>query len=349
MKKTILCISLLMSSWGWAQTNLVSPDKYNLKIKPPDAGQLSKHIDIPASTYTGTFGVDIPIYNIKVDDYSLPISLKYHASGVKVKEIASKIGLGWSLSVGGISLSKQIFGVQDKGAIPNINQVDGAFQPNNTASADHHLALQITGFNSFSPDNSLIEQKRDTQPDVFSYSIGNIAGDYYFDSSGKVVKISPTDAKIEGNSILTDSEGNKYFFSPGNLMRTTGGSIPSSEDMVTTDFVIDQIILKSGKEIKFEYNQGSYQYLSNYYKGYIYPLSCATNNNPEYNEYASLTEMMQERYLDKITFPEGYVKFIYNNNRQDIINGISLENIAVYNNYNQLISNNLREKLFYIK
>jgi len=348
MKKAILYISLLLNSWGWAQTNLVSSNKYNLKIKSPDAGQLSKHIDIPASTYSGTFGVDIPIYNIKIDDYSLPISLKYHASGIKVKEIASKIGLGWTLSVGGISLSKQVFGAEDKGAIPNIKQADDAFNLNNTASADHRLAIEITGFNAFDPDSPLIERKWDTQPDIFSYSVGNTAGDYYFDSSGKVVKIPPTDVKIEGNSLITDPEGNQYFFSTGNLMSTIGGSLPSSEDVATTEFVIDKIVLNSGKEIKFEYQQGEYQYLSNYYKGFVYPFFCTTSNNSEYNEYASLTNMMHERYLDKIIFPEGYVKLTYNNNRQDIINGISLENIAVYNNYDKLISNYQLNKSYFI-
>ncbi|HEX8577792.1 MAG TPA: hypothetical protein VF677_16025 [Flavobacterium sp.] len=343
-----LIIILLQQNYKLqAQNYSIAPNKYNLNIKSPDASQFAKFVDIPTSTHTGAVGIDIPIYNIKVDDYNLPISLKYHASGIKVKEIASKVGLGWSLSVGGISLSKQIFGNEDEGSIPSINQADGAFQLNNRASNDHALAVSITGFNVFEPDNPITQTKRDTQPDIFSYSLGNISGDFYFDSAGKIVKIPETDIKIEGLSILTDNAGNRYFFSVGNRMRTLGGYIPSVENVVNTDFIVNKIILKTGKEIKFEYLSGSYSYLSSYYKGYTFPLYCINSTSSEYNEYASLTEMMPEKYLSKIIYPEGYVFFTYNNNREDIINGISLETISVYNKYDKLIANyNLTKNYF---
>ncbi|WP_345988323.1 hypothetical protein AAEU33_14555 [Chryseobacterium sp. Chry.R1] len=348
MKNKILLISLFLNSWIWGQNYQVAPNKYNLTIKSPDASQLSKFTDIPPSTHTGTTSIIIPIYTIQEGDYTLPISLKYHTSGIKVKEVASKIGLGWSLSIGDIILSKQIFGNQDKGAIPNINQVDGGFEPN-TNSGDQNFATIITGFNSFGPENPLKDNKKDTQPDIYSYSVKGSSGDFYFDSTGKIIKIPETDIKIEDYFTLTDNNGNKYFFSEGNQMRTTGGQIPSNDDIITTDFIIKKIILNTGKEIVFEYSSINtpYQYLSNYYKGFSYPVSCIQSKSSEYNEYASLTEVMSENYLTKIIYPEGSVLFTYNNSREDLLNGLSLEKISTYDKANKLIYNYFLNKSYF--
>ena len=354
MKKTIAAIFIITTQIYFAQqASDIQNNKYNLTIKSPDASQLSKHIDIPTTTHTGTMGIDIPIYNIKVDNYSLPISLKYHASGVKVKEIASKVGLGWSLSIGGISLSKQIINVEDKGFVPVINQEDGAFQPNDRTSSDYALAVMITGFNAADPSNPIVGLKRDSQPDIFSYSIPGHSGDFYRDSTGKPIKIGETSVKIEIYPfILTDDSGNKYYFSAANEMRTIGGAIPTVENTVVTDFKIDKIILQNEKEIRFEYLSTAYNYLSSYYKGFRFPLQCQisldgiTAEN-EYNEYASLTNVMRENYLSKIIYPEGYTIFTYSNNRQDVLGGLSLDDISVFDNSNKLITNQQLNKNYF--
>lgn len=358
MKKTIRAIFIIATQmYSAQQATDMQNNKYNLTIKSPDVSQLSKHIDIPTTTHTGTLGIDIPIYNIKVDNYSLPISLKYHASGVKVKEIASKVGLGWSLSVGGISMSKQIIANEDKGYIPAINQSDGAFQPNDRTSSDFSLAIKIMGFDLSDPSNiyNYLNQKRDTQPDIFSYSIPGNSGDFYLDSTGAPIKIGETSVKIGKPYpfILTDDSGNIYYFSPANEMRTVGGALPTIENIVVTDFKIDKIVLPNGKEIKFEYlSTPSYKYLSSYYKGFSYPLQCQTSSDgvvasTDYNEYASLTEVLREKYLDKIIYPDGYTLFTYNNNRQDILGGLALENISVYDNSNKLIANQQLNKSYF--
>ena len=67
-------------------------------VPSPEAYALMQYEAIPVSTYTGVPSVNIPIYTIQVGNYSLPISLNYHASGIKVAQEASWVGLGWSLS-----------------------------------------------------------------------------------------------------------------------------------------------------------------------------------------------------------------------------------------------------------
>ena len=63
----------------------------------PNATGINLYGDIPVSLYTGTPEISIPLYDIKVQDFTLPISLNYHASGVKVDQRAGWTGLGWTL------------------------------------------------------------------------------------------------------------------------------------------------------------------------------------------------------------------------------------------------------------
>lgn len=67
----------------------------------PEAYAMLQYVETPVSYYTGVPDISIPLYTIKVGDFELPISLKYHASGIKVAQEASRVGLGWSLYAGG--------------------------------------------------------------------------------------------------------------------------------------------------------------------------------------------------------------------------------------------------------
>ncbi|MEJ0034332.1 MAG: hypothetical protein WDO15_30130 [Bacteroidota bacterium] len=68
----------------------------------PNAASLGKYGDIPVGYHTGVPNISIPLYELKEGDVNLPVSLSYHASGVRVAEVASWVGLGWSLNAGGV-------------------------------------------------------------------------------------------------------------------------------------------------------------------------------------------------------------------------------------------------------
>jgi hypothetical protein len=134
------------------------------------------------------------------------------------------------------------------------------------------------------------DYKYDTEPDVFSYNLGNgITGQFVFDSDSRPVSIPENDIKIEpalgkhgGNSwIFTTPDGTKYYFENSDLYReekweyydnspwidNDGMVYPSFMDESRTinryisKWHMSKIVHQSGEEITFTYrNQPDMEY-----------------------------------------------------------------------------------------
>src|ERR1041384_7159810 len=78
----------------------------------PNAAALAKFGEWPVNLYTGVPSVSIPLFTLASRDINVPISVDYHASGIRVGEIASWVGLGWALNAGGV-ISRSIRGLND--------------------------------------------------------------------------------------------------------------------------------------------------------------------------------------------------------------------------------------------
>jgi len=78
----------------------------------PEAASLGKYGAYQVSEYSGAANISIPLYEVKSGDVSFPISLYYDASGIKVEQDATFVGLGWNLSYGGM-ISRIVCGEDD--------------------------------------------------------------------------------------------------------------------------------------------------------------------------------------------------------------------------------------------
>src|SRR5215216_1188408 len=105
---TLLLLCNVLCDFSFAQGPTLS------KVIPPSPNiqAFQKYGNIPVSPYTGIPNISIPLYTVKYKDVSFPISLSYHASGIKVAEEASQVGLGWVINSGG-SISRTIIGDDD--------------------------------------------------------------------------------------------------------------------------------------------------------------------------------------------------------------------------------------------
>lgn len=99
-------------------TEKLLPDFNSLS---PEAASLGRYGSHQVSEYTGTPNIRIPLFEVKSGDVSYPVELYYDASGIKVAQEATFVGLGWNLSYGG-SISHIVCGYDDYLEYPNNPQ-----------------------------------------------------------------------------------------------------------------------------------------------------------------------------------------------------------------------------------
>ncbi|MBQ4804097.1 RHS repeat protein [Aquimarina sp. MMG015] len=145
----------------------------------PEVASLGQYIDTPVSLFTGIPSVGIPICNIEQKRFTVPISLSYHAGGVTLDQISSRVGLGWSLNAGGM-ISRQ------KRQLPD----DIPFGYLNTQS---NLTVETLRerlpFNLNEEKEEILEylnQRRDYEPDIFNFNFLGYSGSFYFDQKTNI-------------------------------------------------------------------------------------------------------------------------------------------------------------------
>jgi hypothetical protein len=109
---TLFIIS--QKSWGQYKSgslgNGIIP---NVTPSSPEASSLGKYGEWTVSHYTGLPNISVPIYKLKQGNYELPVSLSYHAGGVKLDEVSSWVGTNWTLTAGG-AITRTVVGLPDE-------------------------------------------------------------------------------------------------------------------------------------------------------------------------------------------------------------------------------------------
>ena len=104
--KKILSMAIFL-----ATGSLCCPGQENMNS--PSATEFVRYERIPVSYFNGLPSIEIPIYTAETKDLHLPISLSYHASGIKVNQYPTAVGLGWSLNAGG-GITRIVNGIPDE-------------------------------------------------------------------------------------------------------------------------------------------------------------------------------------------------------------------------------------------
>ena len=137
----------------------------------PQAMDLAKYINYPVNYSTGLPDISIPLYEIKVDGLTLPISISYHASGLKGNQPSGWVGYGWSLNAEP-AISRSIKGsADDKSSLTGYLKTD--FKKLFGSNGDHSSIYQEF-MNYWSM--GLI----DAEPDEFYYRLAGKSGKFYF-------------------------------------------------------------------------------------------------------------------------------------------------------------------------
>lgn len=108
--KVIFIAILFLGYHAYAQDDL--EDLYIPTTPSPKLAELSKYADFETVGQNGVVPIGIPLFNISAGKYTHPVSLSYHASGIKVNQDATWVGLGWSITMGG-SITRSVRDVPD--------------------------------------------------------------------------------------------------------------------------------------------------------------------------------------------------------------------------------------------
>ncbi len=207
----------------------------------PEAQAFIKYGNTPVNMYTGTPSIQIPIYTHKGRELNLPISLTYDASGIKVEQLATQVGLGWNLNVGG-RISRIVNGMPDD--FHNTSYTSGPYQSlwDTTVNADILAYDDLSSSPSFSSYNNLIaymyflkkadDNEYDIQPDFFSFSALGNSDMFVIDVATKTPKsldnprLKATITKAVGGAntpitkwVVTMDDGTIYTFEEEEITR----------------------------------------------------------------------------------------------------------------------------------
>ena len=330
-----------------AQVNVKSP---NL-----DASSVFKFTETPVSLNNGLVNINLPIYTIKTKDLVIPIQLDYHSRGVRVEDIASTVGMGWSLSYGGM-ISRQARDRPDDSS-------NGYLITDSYTNFFTDIQKRATVYNQM-----MSPPTRDLVPDQFYFSTAGYSGKFIFDQLDKKIIQQPfSDYKISStatqNSLLNswtvvDERGNKFYY--GNLGTQSFKSslqvqsyiqnnTPSlnyalngdnSEDPYVDTWYLIQIETVSGELIKYNYTLDESYYYKKDYDKIVYPcISTPCDQPTNLGVYTYFSKINENKYiLESIEFPEGKIKFLpSSSNRTDILGGKSLDKIQIYDSKNHLL------------
>lgn len=251
----IFIYSCFLSVLGWAQPN----NEYlgNVVMPAPNAASLGKYGDIPVSYYTGVPNISIPIHTLEEGNLTLPISLSYHSSGVKVGEMSSWVGLGWSLQAGGM-ITRTTQGLRDETPAGYYNKGDELVNPTNYASTSAYSVGEV------------IRGSVDSEPDIFHFNFAGYSGKFAFDGDKTPYFIPKQNLKLEvlendpfDGFVIITPDGTRYIFGEHNnisLRETT--EVNGYGANVSSWYLVKIESADQNYAIDFEYEAERYEYKS---------------------------------------------------------------------------------------
>jgi hypothetical protein len=314
----------------------------------PNAAALMKFSDVPVSPYTGTADITVPIYTIHAKGIDVPVSLDYHSGGVKLKEEASWVGLGWALNAGGM-ISRTIMNYDDFGTqgypyfttvVPQLAGDMNVSQPAQQSNAPNYGPYYFDFYCNYNVNTTQGTEnfwwaftqgstQYDMEPDIFSYNFPGHSGKFILTRAGQVVLQKQDNIVIQfqgtGSAVtftITDEQGNKYYFNTLELSQTVGAAEPISS------WLISKIVTQQQDSLKFSYVGGGAN------------TSVAPDINQTENYACAATQgffstsppptLYYGQSLQSITFTDGELQFLFDQKRSDLQGGYKLDSVVLY-------------------
>ena len=295
----------------------------------PQAAALARYGEYPVSLATGVPEISIPLYEIKLGDYTLPISISYHASGIKVDDVASTVGLGWVLNAGG-AVSRTVVGA------PDLRENWNETQDTLYRSYDRYRDIYYSSGNGEQYSGIImpiltdaLNSTYDTASDRYSYNFGGKAGVFRYNYRDKKfvtlnhqpVLIFYNDRNSDnGYFSILDSDGTEYVFKDRERTIMSG-----SDYMCPTTWYITDINTPYGN-IHFNYRTADAYTMSTFSETTSVGMFHYYNSDEHYvedrygddNQSGRFYYTYSTKLLTEICWNGNKVQFTYSSDRNDI-------------------------------
>lgn len=255
--------------------------------------------------YTGTASVNIPIYGYSAGNVDFNISIGYDARGIKVDQIQSAVGIGWSLNLGG-SITREVNGIEDEIV---INPDSLSNYPNKYYGSFHNKPL-TSGENT---------------PDIFTASFcgKTFKFEFAYETSTQTIerRVYPYDAPAKAffnydsegmlSLYIIDNWGNAFYFDKGDIQdkKVEQDGKQTFVYKAIEKWNLIKVVTRGGYVVKYNYSQVNS----------IYPLYKNEEvkevylDNPGYNLTTGITVSKNQiewwsgkiSYISNIIFPDG--------------------------------------------
>ncbi len=301
----------------------------------PNASALGKFGDYPVSYFSGLPNISIPLYEVQAGSLKVPITLAYHASGNRITDVASWVGLGWALDAGG-QITRKVMGAREDeiGYIGSTMWLQSALDP--------------TTFSGQSNLDALAAGSYDTEPDIFSYNFPGKSGRFFFNINDgfKATQIPYSPVAINYTSlheggfrfVLTDETGNNYYYNSPSTTQTAS----SSNFSAITGWMLDTIVSADKRDtITFKYaSVAAFTYVDVIDSWVVVDHVTNDQNVQPANYYvnpngrigfSSVSSSTTEQFLQEIDYKNGKVVFdLTSSAREDVTGFKSLADIKIY-------------------
>ncbi|NLR79734.1 RHS repeat domain-containing protein [Chitinophaga eiseniae] len=355
MWKSVLFLSVFLGVviGGVAQTSSDVPnlEPNRILLPSPNAATINKGADASVNLSTGTPSVGIPFYTINSRSLSLPISINYASNGIRVNELASNVGLGWSLNCGG-AISRIVLGKPDEKRA-EWGQVLDNF------NTDFHL-LNRAVF-----DFAMEQTLADRESDLFSINMNGLDAKFIMDANNEPASLNTTNLRIKklGATLtsgfqVTDENGIVYTFDAVETNATIESGYQGPKpfpDPLPTSWYLTSIIKPNQDTIQLSYSYYTHTYLANLSELFTILWDSQETGGPCSNPPPPLktntyncgitSNKIEGKALSHITFTNGSVDFGYTNRKDG--GGLALNGIYVKNNQGQIVKQMVLEQDYF--
>ncbi|NQX86673.1 MAG: RHS repeat protein [Flavobacteriaceae bacterium] len=325
----------------------------------PEAEAFTQYGNVPVDMLKGAPSISIPLYEYKGHELNIPMSLTYDINARKVEDLATNVGLGWNLNLGG-RISRITQGKPD-----DRNFVLGAY----TSLVDDALRDEIDFYKSkidngfkfddvsqldgyFSFLNNIQNGSYDTQVDYYSLNVLGISDKITMDfenfSPHSLVNPRLKVLLFRVNSSIrewtvTDDNGNTYFFGLSEVTESSHANdftapVIAYKNNYNSSWVLTKIVSKNKRDVyEFDYEDFGYWNQENFF-----PVSKVINevengSNQTYHSIGSGKELnpgisykIKQQHLKSIRHNNDTIVKIHLKERFDFEQNSAIDYIEVF-------------------